>query len=95
MHRDPIRRGLVWGLAATLLLPMVIAVMLGTAAVLGAVGDSTAAAVCRWATLPLAILWGVAIAATTALSAACQLAGRHPPPRRRRIRPGRERNGNG
>jgi hypothetical protein len=91
MHRDPVRRGLIWGLAATLLVPMVIAVVLGTAAVLAAVGDDTAAAVCRWATLPLAVLWAVAIAATTALSAACQLAGHRPPPRRPRIGPGRPR----
>jgi hypothetical protein len=84
MRHDPLRRGLVWGLAATLLLPMVMAVMLGTAALLAAVGDELAAAVCRWSAVPLAVLWGVAIAATTALSAASQLTARRPPPGRRR-----------
>ena len=82
MHLDPVRRGLVWGLAATLLLPLVIAVTLGTAALLAAVGDLTAATVCRWVALPVAILWGVAVVATTALSAMLPIAPRPPRPPR-------------
>ncbi|MFM7136786.1 MAG: hypothetical protein ACKO1M_06925 [Planctomycetota bacterium] len=76
-------RGLVWGLAATLLLPVLIAVTLGTAALLAAVGDATAAIACRWAALPLAMLWGVAVVATTAFSAMLQIAPRPRPPRNR------------
>jgi len=81
MHHDPVRRGLVSGLTATLLLPIVLAVTLGTAALLGAVGDATAAAACRWVALPVAMLWGVAVIATTALSAMLQLARPPRPPR--------------
>jgi hypothetical protein len=82
MNSDPVRRGLAWGLGATLFLPLVIAVSLGTAALLAAVGDTAAASVCRWASLPLAMLWVVAVIATTALSAALQLAPRPRRPRR-------------
>lgn len=88
MKNDPVRRALAWGLAATLLLPMLLVVTLGTGGLLAAVGDDAAAAVCRWIALPMGVLWGAAIAATTALSAVSQLA---PPPRsrsgpRRRVR---------
>lgn len=81
MHSDPVRRGLAWGLGATLFLPLAIAVSLGTAALLTAVGDTAAAGVCRWVSLPLAMVWAVAVVATTALSAVHQLL-----PRRRRKR---------
>lgn len=79
MKHDPVRRGLTWGLAATLLLPMVLVVTLGIGGLLAAVGDDAAATACRWVALPLGVLWVAAIAATTALSAASHLA---PPPRR-------------
>ncbi len=82
MNTDPIRRGLAWGLGATLFLPLVIAVSLGTAALLAAVGDTAAASVCRWVSLPLAMLWAVAVVATTALSAVHQLLPRPRRPRR-------------
>jgi hypothetical protein len=82
MNSDPVRRGLAWGLGATLFLPLVIAVCLGTAALLASVGDTAAAGVCRWASLPLAMLWVVAVVATTALSAVHQLAPRPRRPRR-------------
>jgi len=74
MKNDLVRRGLIRGLTATLLLPLVLVVALGTGALLAAVGDEAAAAACRWIALPLGMLWVVAIAATTALSAAGQLA---------------------
>ena len=85
MNRDPVRRCLVWGLAGTLLLPVVMAVTFGTAAILAAVGDVTAAAVCRWIALPVAMLWAVALVATTALSAMLQIVPR--PPRSPRNQP--------
>lgn len=83
MKNNPLRRGLAWGVAGCLLLPMVIVVSLGTGGLLAAVGDETAAAICRWCTVPLGVLWVVSIAATTVLSAALSLA---PPERRRRPR---------
>ena len=76
--RSASARGLAWGLAATLLLPMVLAVTLGTAGLLAAVGDERAATVCRWVAVPLGGAWVVAIAATTA---SCRR--RHIWPRRR------------
>lgn len=85
MHHDPVRRGLAWGLAAIVLLPMVTIVTLGTGGLLAAVGDEAAASVCRWVAVPLGLLWAVAIAATTALSAVSQL-GRGPDHRRGRRR---------
>jgi len=88
MNDDPVRRGLTWGVLATLLLPMILVVALGTGGFLTAVGDDAAAAVCRWVAVPLGGLWLVAVAATTALSAAAHLTGRGRPPLRRR-RPGR------
>lgn len=83
MHHDPVRRGLAWGLAAIVLLPMVTVVTLGTGGLLAAVGDVTAATVCRWVALPLGLLWAVAVAATAALSAVSHL-GRRPDRRRGR-----------
>jgi hypothetical protein len=65
MHRS-LRRWLITSLAGTLLLPIILAVTLGTAAVLAAVGDATAAAACRWVALGLGMLWAVAVVATAA-----------------------------
>jgi hypothetical protein len=65
MHRS-LRRWLITSLAGTLLLPIVLAVTLGTAAVLAAVGDATAAAACRWVALGLGMLWAVTVVATAA-----------------------------
>lgn len=77
---------------------MVMAVTLGTGALLAAVGDDLAAGVCRWVALPLGVLWVVAMAATTVLSAAAALTGpgrrrgRGPGHRRRRLAHRRENN---
>ncbi|MDA0254456.1 MAG: hypothetical protein O3C39_07000 [Planctomycetota bacterium] len=79
MNRDPLTRGLAWGLTATLLIPVVLAVTLGTAALLAAVGDTAAAAVCRWVAVPVGGAWVVAVVATTVLSAASQLAAQAEP----------------
>ena len=73
MHRDPVRRALTWGAAATLLLPIVIAVVLGLGGLLGGLGDTPGARVCVWIT---------AIVATTAINAIAVLERR--PPRRPR-----------
>jgi hypothetical protein len=66
MNRRSLRRWLVSSLAGMLLLPIFLAVTLGTAALLSAVGDATAAAACRWVALGLGILWVVAVATTAA-----------------------------
>lgn len=91
MHHDPVRRGLAWGLAAIVLVPMVTVVTLGTGGLLAAVGDDAAARVCRWASVPLGLIWAVAIAGTTALSALSQLGDRGRRRGRRRRRVARER----
>ena len=80
MNRDPLARGLAWGLTATLLIPIILAVTLGTAALLAAVGDTAAATVCRWIAVPVGGFWVVAIVATTVLSAAAHLATAARPP---------------
>jgi hypothetical protein len=66
MNQRSLRRWLVSSLAGMLLLPILLAVTLGTAGLLAAVGDATAAAVCRWVALGLGMLWVVAVVATAA-----------------------------
>jgi hypothetical protein len=90
MRHVPLVRGLVWSVAATLLLPILLTVTLGTASLLAAVGDANAAAVCRWAVLGLGILWIAALVATTALSALVTLSRGHDRAWRRRRRLRRE-----
>jgi hypothetical protein len=94
MRRSPLVRGLVWGLAACVLLPIVLSITLGTGGLLAAVGDAAAATVCRRVALGLGILWIAALAATTlasgmlTLTALAEPRGRHGRggrrPRRRR-----------
>ncbi|MEI6637604.1 MAG: hypothetical protein WCO99_13620 [Planctomycetota bacterium] len=69
MHRDPVRRALTWGAAATLLLPIVIAVVLGLGGLLGGLGDTPGARVCAWIGLAIGAVWITAIVATTAINA--------------------------
>lgn len=82
MHRDPVRRALTWGAAATLLLPIVIAVVLGLGGLLGGLGDTPGARVCAWIGLAIGAVWITAIVATTAINAIAVLERR--PPRRPR-----------
>ncbi|MEX0689320.1 MAG: hypothetical protein WD072_11730 [Pirellulales bacterium] len=88
MHRRSLRGGLIVSLASVVLLPIALAVTLGAGGLLAAVGDQTAAAVCRWVGLTLGILWVVSVVATAAGSAAVTLAAqtrpRHKPQRWRR-----------
>jgi hypothetical protein len=85
MKSAPLVRGLVWGLAAVLLLPIVLSVTLGTGSLLGAVGDSQAAAVCRRVALGIGMLWITALAATTVVSGIITLVSSRRRPRRRRV----------
>jgi hypothetical protein len=84
MHRNGTNRGLIWGLAATVLLPVAVAVALGLGALLGALGDAWGAAACQRIGLVAGGLWIIAVVATTVLNAIATLDHRG---RRRRRRP--------
>ncbi len=89
-RESPPRRldqGLAVGLFATLLLPIVVAILAGLAGLLTAVGDPTAAAACRYVALGIGVQWLAAVVGTTALSAVAALA----PPRARKRRRRRRR----
>lgn len=90
MHRPPIRAAVTWGLVATLLLPVVLAVVLGLGGLLGAVGDESGARACRRVALAAGAVWLVAVVATTAASAVAVLERpeprRHAPGTRMRLR---------
>ena len=92
MNFESLRRGLAWGVVATLLLPVVLAVVVGLGAVLAAVGDAAGAAVCGRLAIACGVLWLTAIVATVAVTAVAVLADAPrrpqggPPPRRRRRR---------
>jgi hypothetical protein len=73
MHRPPIRAALTWGLVATLLLPVVLAVVLGLGGLLAAVGDESGARACRRVALVAGAVWLVAVVTTTAASAVAVL----------------------
>ena len=62
--RELIRRLLAWGVLLTLLLPMVIAVVLGLGALLSSLGDESAAAACGRVGLVIGAAWFLALAAT-------------------------------
>lgn len=83
MKRNDLRRALTGCVATILLLPLLIAVVVGLGALLGALGDAAAAAVCGRVALALGALLVTAIGAATAVNALALLA---PPPHRR---PGR------
>ena len=89
MKPTPLVRGLTLGLAAAVLLPIVLAVTLGTGSLLAAVGDTSAAAVCRRVALAIGMLWVVSLVATTVLSALLTLAGPRRPRAGLRRRPRR------
>lgn len=90
MHRSPIRAALTWGVAATLLLPVVLAVVLGLGSLLGAIGDESGARACGRVALAAGAAWFVAVVATTAVSAVALL-DRAERPRHDRRKRGRRR----
>jgi hypothetical protein len=97
MHHDPIRRSLLWGLAATVLLPIVLAVVLGLGALLAGLDDAAGAAACGRIGLVVGVIWLTAVVVTTAVNAVATLERhrpgrqRRPPGDRRRRRSGRTR----
>jgi hypothetical protein len=66
--RELIRRLLAWGVLLTLLLPMVIAVVLGLGALLSSLGDEAGAAACGRVGLVIGAAWFLALAATATTS---------------------------
>lgn len=87
MNRRRLRRGLTWGLVATLLVPVMLAVVLGLGGLLAAVGDAAGAQVCGRVGVVLGAVWVTAVVATVAATAAAVLAAA--PPRRRPAGPPR------
>ncbi|MGB8853121.1 MAG: hypothetical protein WCC69_06105 [Pirellulales bacterium] len=73
MHRSPVRAALTWGLVATLLLPVVLAVVLGLGSLLNAVGDEAGSRACSRVALAAGAAWLVAVVATTTVSAVALL----------------------
>ena len=90
MNRPAIKTALLWGVAATLLLPVVLAVVLGLGGLLAAVGDAAGAKACSRMALVAGAAWLVAIVATTATTALALL-DQAPPPRRLKQRRRRRR----
>ena len=66
--RELIRRLLACGVLLTLLLPMVIAVVLGLGALLSSLGDEAGAAACGRVGLVIGVTWFLALAATATAS---------------------------
>jgi len=70
MNRRHMRRPLAWGLAATILLPVVLALLLGLGRLLNALGDEAGAVACDRVALLAGVLWALAVVATTIINAA-------------------------
>jgi membrane protein implicated in regulation of membrane protease activity len=77
---------LLSSLTALLIIPVVLAMTLGMAALLAAVGDTMAAAACRWVAMALGIVWAASVVATVAFAALISLADDRPRQARRRFR---------
>ena len=70
-----VRRLLAWGVLLTLLLPMVIAVVLGLGSLLSSLGDDAGAAACGRVGLVVGVVWFLALAGTSAASGILALEG--------------------
>ena len=77
--RGIIRRLLLAGVTASLLLPIVVAVVTGLGVLLRAVGDGPAAVVCARVALVAGVCWVVAIITTAVASGAALLDDRTAP----------------
>ena len=66
--RERVRRFLAWGVLLAVLLPMVIAVVLGLGALLSSLGDEAGAAACGRVGLVIGVAWFLALAATATAS---------------------------
>ena len=75
LMREPVRRLLAWGVLLAVLLPMVIAVVLGLGALLFSLGDKAGAAACGRIGLVIGVAWFLALAATATASGIMTLEG--------------------
>ena len=75
LMREPVRRLLAWGVLLAVLLPMVIAVVLGLGALLFSLGDKAGAAACGRIGLVIGVAWFLALAATATASGSMTLEG--------------------
>lgn len=66
--RGELRRFLSWGVIAAVLLPVVLAIVIGLGGLLSSLGDDYGGAVCRRAALVVGALWIVSIVATALTS---------------------------
>lgn len=73
--RETVRRCLAFAVLATLLLPMVIAVVLGLGGLLASLGDQAGAAACRRVGLIVGAVWFIALAGTATASGIMALEG--------------------
>lgn len=73
--RERVRRLLAWGVLLAVLLPMVIAVVLGLGALLASLGDKVGAAACGRIGLAMGVVWFLALAATATASGIMTLEG--------------------
>jgi len=75
LMREPVRRLLAWGVLLAVMLPMVIAVVLGLGALLFSLGDKAGAAACGRIGLVIGVAWFLALAATATASGIMTLEG--------------------
>lgn len=80
--REIVRRLLAWGVVLTLLLPMVIAVVLGLGGLLSSLGDEAGGAACGRVGLVVGVVWFMALAGTAAASGIMALEGNAARPER-------------
>lgn len=78
--RGILRRMLLAGVASSLLLPIVLAVVIGLGVLLRAVGDHAGGMVCGRAALVVGVVWLVAVITTAVASGATLLEDRPSPP---------------
>lgn len=80
--REIVRRLLAWGVVLTLLMPMVIAVVLGLGGLLSSLGDEAGGAACGRVGLVVGVVWFMALAGTAAASGIMALEGNAARPER-------------
>jgi hypothetical protein len=75
MTRDGLQRLLAWGVVAALLLPVLLVVLLGLAALLDALGDHGGALACSRGAIVGGVAWIAALVVTVAVNAMLTLSG--------------------
>lgn len=73
--RGIIVRLLGWSVIAALVLPIMVAVIVGLAALLAALGDTVAAVICQRVALVVGVLWLLAIIVTSVCSGVIAIEG--------------------